>query len=85
MKKKILKAINDSINAKGLVKKTQIANIEKAARIILSSLKSGGKLIVFGNGGSAADSQHIVAELVGRFKKERNIKLSNEHRDNDVI
>ncbi|MDP2912932.1 MAG: D-sedoheptulose 7-phosphate isomerase [Candidatus Omnitrophota bacterium] len=71
MKEKISKTIDDSIRAKGLVKKTQIANIEKAARIILSSLKSDGKLMVFGNGGSAADSQHIVAELVGRFKKER--------------
>ena len=46
-------------------------NIEKAAYEIARSIKSGGKLLIFGNGGSAADSQHIAAELVGRFKKER--------------
>lgn len=34
-------------------------------------IKSGGKILVMGNGGSAADSQHIAAEIVGRFKKER--------------
>jgi phosphoheptose isomerase len=34
-------------------------------------LKSGGKLLVFGNGGSAADAQHVAAELVGRFQRER--------------
>lgn len=45
--------------------------IAKAAEEILGSLKRGGKIIVFGNGGSAADSQHFACELVGRFKKER--------------
>ncbi|MES2637547.1 MAG: D-sedoheptulose 7-phosphate isomerase [Pseudomonadota bacterium] len=34
-------------------------------------IKSGGKILIMGNGGSAADSQHIAAEIVGRFKKER--------------
>lgn len=38
---------------------------------ISSSFKKGGKLLVFGNGGSAADSQHFAAEIVGRYKKER--------------
>lgn len=46
-------------------------NIPKAAEIIISSFKKGGKLLICGNGGSAADAQHIAAELVGRFKKER--------------
>mgnify|MGYP001617976898 FL=1 len=39
--------------------------VEEAARRIRNSLKSGGKLILFGNGGSAAESQHIAAEFVG--------------------
>jgi D-sedoheptulose 7-phosphate isomerase len=39
--------------------------------MLIKSLKSGGKVIIFGNGGSAADSQHMAAELVGRFKKDR--------------
>ncbi|MFH1798887.1 MAG: SIS domain-containing protein [Candidatus Omnitrophota bacterium] len=50
------------------------ANIEliaKAAKAIVSSYRRGGKLIVFGNGGSASDSQHMAAELVVRFEKER--------------
>lgn len=38
---------------------------------VLSVLKDGKKIIVFGNGGSASDSQHFAAELVGRFQKER--------------
>ncbi len=43
----------------------------KAASVILSSLKKGGKVLILGNGGSAADAQHFSAELVGRFEKER--------------
>lgn len=45
--------------------------IEKSANIIVESFKKGGKLLIAGNGGSAADSQHFATELVGRFKKER--------------
>ena len=39
--------------------------------IIVKSMKKGGKLLICGNGGSAADSQHIAAEIIGRFVKER--------------
>jgi phosphoheptose isomerase len=42
-----------------------------AADAIVRSLKSGGKLLVFGNGGSAADAQHVAAELVNRFERAR--------------
>jgi len=45
--------------------------IEVAAEICIDSLKNGGKILIFGNGGSAADAQHIAAELVGRYKLER--------------
>ncbi len=45
--------------------------IKDICNIIINSIKSGGKIILFGNGGSAADSQHIVCELVGRFKDNR--------------
>ena len=41
------------------------------AKIVLESLKKGGCIFWCGNGGSAADSQHLAAELVGRFEKER--------------
>ena len=42
-----------------------------AAAAISVSLRAGGKLLLFGNGGSAADAQHVAAELVGRFQRER--------------
>ena len=42
-----------------------------ASKLCIDCLKNGGKILIFGNGGSAADSQHIAAEVVGRFKKER--------------
>ena len=45
--------------------------IEKTIDKIVSCLNNGNKIILFGNGGSAADAQHIAAELVGRFKLKR--------------
>ena len=42
-----------------------------AAQAMAEALKAGRKLLAFGNGGSAADAQHLSAELVGRFQKER--------------
>jgi len=45
--------------------------IEKAAALFRTALKKGKKIIVFGNGGSAADAQHFTAELVCRFEKNR--------------
>jgi len=42
-----------------------------AAQAISEGLKAGGKLLIFGNGGSASDAQHVAAELVGRFMRER--------------
>ena len=46
-------------------------DIQRAAEIIVGALKAGGKLLVFGNGGSAADAQHIAGELVNRFLQQR--------------
>ena len=45
--------------------------IAEAAAVIAECLRSGGRVLLFGNGGSAADAQHLAAELVGRFKMER--------------
>ncbi len=53
------------------IARNQIREIEKMADFIISAYRNGGKLILFGNGGSAADAQHIAGELVGRFKLER--------------
>ena len=46
-------------------------SLEIAANFCIDSLNQGGKILIFGNGGSAADAQHIAAELVGRYKVER--------------
>jgi D-sedoheptulose 7-phosphate isomerase len=48
-----------------------VASIVAAAQAIRRALAAGGKLLIAGNGGSAADAQHIAAELVGRYKRER--------------
>jgi len=47
------------------------APILSAAAVTIGALEAGGKLLVFGNGGSAADAQHVAAELVGRFQRDR--------------
>ena len=48
-----------------------IDRVEIAAQLCIDTLQEGGKLLIFGNGGSAADAQHIAAELVGRYKVNR--------------
>ncbi|TLD81237.1 D-sedoheptulose 7-phosphate isomerase [Helicobacter sp. MIT 11-5569] len=48
-----------------------VPTLEVAAKMAISTLKDGGKILLCGNGGSAADAQHIAAELTGRYKKER--------------
>ena len=45
--------------------------IEITANICINSLKNGNKILLIGNGGSAADAQHIAAEIIGRYKEER--------------
>jgi D-sedoheptulose 7-phosphate isomerase len=45
--------------------------VVRAAEVMTTALAAGGKVLVFGNGGSAADAQHFAAELVGRFQRER--------------
>jgi D-sedoheptulose 7-phosphate isomerase len=47
------------------------APIIAASAVIARALRAGGKLLAFGNGGSAADAQHVAAELVGRFRHDR--------------
>ena len=60
-----------SAELKKTVADTLSGDILTVANDVQSCLQKGGKLILMGNGGSAADSQHIAAELIGRFKKER--------------
>jgi len=71
LREKIIQSIDESIGVKGLLRESQLKQIELVAKAMIATIKNGHKILVFGNGGSAADSMHIAAELVGRFKKER--------------
>jgi D-sedoheptulose 7-phosphate isomerase len=63
--------IEESIAVKQAMIEPLADSIVEAADWVATCLRSGGKLLLFGNGGSAADAQHIAAELVGRFRRER--------------
>ena len=71
MRERIKDILLESIQVKEVILRNQIGQIAEIAQLMIDCLKKDGKVIVFGNGGSASDSQHIAAELVGRFKKDR--------------
>ncbi|MDP3731543.1 MAG: D-sedoheptulose 7-phosphate isomerase [Candidatus Omnitrophota bacterium] len=72
MRDKIKDILLESIQVKEELLRTSIGKIIEITNLITERLRKNGKIILFGNGGSASDSQHIAAELVGRFKKDRN-------------
>jgi D-sedoheptulose 7-phosphate isomerase len=61
----------DSVDAKLRTLERELPNLARAAEILIECLRRGGKVLLFGNGGSAADAQHFAAELVSRFRRER--------------
>ncbi|NVK33303.1 MAG: SIS domain-containing protein [Rhodobacteraceae bacterium] len=65
--------ISDSISAKKsfLLNSVQIENFEKAVLLIAERYRDGGRLYIAGNGGSAADAQHLAAEFVSKLAKDR--------------
>lgn len=71
MKDIIERAVRGSISVNEEILSSLQDDITRAAGLMAASLGKRGKILVFGNGGSAADSQHMAAELVGRFKAER--------------
>ena len=71
MEDEIKSQFDKNIELHKVVKEQLSTQIAKAADLIIEGYKQGNKLLLCGNGGSAADAQHIAAELVGRFKKER--------------
>ena len=62
---------NEHLKASKKTMESVSESIEIAAVLCIDSLKQGNKILLFGNGGSAADAQHIAAEIVGRYKTER--------------
>ena len=71
MRDRIKDIFLESIQIKEELMRTSIVQIIEIADLIIDCLKKNGKVILFGNGGSASDCQHIAAELIGRFKKDR--------------
>jgi D-sedoheptulose 7-phosphate isomerase len=67
----IKQEFNEHIKISEKIIKSVCNEIETAANLCIESISKGNKILLFGNGGSAADAQHIAAELVGRYKTER--------------
>ena len=61
--------IEKHIKALNKFKQSNFEDLTKTSKKILTKLKSGNKILVFGNGGSSAESEHFTAELLGRFEK----------------
>jgi len=71
MRRKITERLEESAQVKKVMAKSMVSGIERMANFIITAYKAGGKVVLFGNGGSAADAQHIACELVGRFMLKR--------------
>lgn len=67
----IKRQLNAHIDAVNMVAEQLTEPIAECARMLVDALKGGHKLLIMGNGGSAADAQHFAAEMVGRFLMER--------------
>lgn len=70
MQSLVLEHLDDHLSAVAKVRE-QASFIDELAQRMLASLDAGGKVLLFGNGGSAADAQHIAAELVVRYRQNR--------------
>lgn len=71
MKKAVENIFKESIRVKEASLEDNCDDIIALVKLLTSTLKKNKKILFFGNGGSAADSQHIAAEFIGRFQKER--------------
>ena len=68
---KILALAEESLAVKRRFFEKSGADVARAARMITDAIRAGGKLLIFGNGGSAADAQHIASELAFKMGRER--------------
>ena len=71
MREVVIRELEESANIKRVIAQNLADTITEAAKIIIEAYKAGKKVLLIGNGGSAADAQHIAGELVGRFRIER--------------
>lgn len=67
----VVESLEESIEVKKLVMEGMVGEIAKISDAVVECYKNGGKVVLFGNGGSASDAQHIAAEFVGRFELDR--------------
>ena len=70
-RREIAQRLEESARIKKAIAKSKIDEIERMVEFIIMAYKTGGKVVLFGNGGSAADAQHIAGELVGQFALKR--------------
>jgi D-sedoheptulose 7-phosphate isomerase len=71
MKELIISRLRESADIKLRFAKESVSEVEKAASLLIKALRAGRKIMIFGNGGSAADAQHVAAEFVNRYAVER--------------
>jgi len=69
--KHVVSSLREGVELRSRIAQDCGETIVQAASLMIQCLQSGGKLLFFGNGGSAADAQHLAAEFVGRFVLER--------------
>ena len=67
----VRRTLSETIALHERVRQANLQPVLDAAAAIAESFRGGGKLLLFGNGGSASDAQHVAAEFVGRFQRER--------------
>jgi D-sedoheptulose 7-phosphate isomerase len=67
----IAQVLGEAADLHEAARSTAVTPTAEASEAVIEALRRGGKVLVFGNGGSAADAQHFAAELVGRFTRER--------------
>ena len=65
------RSLEEHLQALKTVLDSGLADVESSGRVICDALAAGNKILLCGNGGSAADAQHIAAELVGRYEDQR--------------
>ena len=71
MTARISTIVEESIALKREFFRRSLVEVRRAVQMVVGTLKGGGKLLIFGNGGSAADAQHIAAEFVNKFMMKR--------------
>ncbi|HEU0265932.1 MAG TPA: SIS domain-containing protein, partial [Geobacterales bacterium] len=71
MHEEIRRQLADHRQAMEVIERDLLPAVQESVELLVRALQDGHKVLVMGNGGSAADAQHLAAEIVGRFKLER--------------